>query len=637
MIDTGPSATLLLEGLNARTLSPLQIAQSFVPPQHFDRLISQQHTLLLGQRGSGKTTLQKMLTPQALDKWDHSRSEHFRSAVAFIGVFIPTDTSWWLDSSASELDSNSQNPELSLCVLAAFTTHVIRSLLESFEYLASTPDSFARAHATTFEFTRGSESDLVSDLSSIWQLKPRLLSLMSLKYAIDLRQSEIESYTYEYLDSLRRQQATMQGPPPSYVFSDFLTMAGSAIRIFSDKIPLARRHWALCFDELELAPKKVMDTLLRRLRSTEQSILFKLSLSPYSNIRIDTGASTPAQPKHDYDVIPLWYARKEDNYAFSRSLASALVKSKGVGVEDIDKLLGESVFEFDTEESTTLPYAPGSRQQQAFQRLAAKDPSFKDYLSKNQIDPDNPGLVMGTERASDVRKIVGLVTVRDAFLAPNWPGTKADPKATLQRRRSRKNPQIYFGATALYAVCEGNPRWLKAVITELLRTPPRRSTIDAASQSRVVSTVANVFRALLKTIPVPETKGVSARGLLGVLDDIGDYFFRNAIIEPFKSEPFLTFTVDSHMPESSMEVIGRALNAGAIIYVPDSDDVFLMGSQKAFTQSLRGKRFRIAYLLAAHYRLPLMLGKKISLRQILSGTRSEALTQPTLFDLGSEE
>jgi len=64
--------------------------------------------------------------------------------------------------------------------------------------------------------------------------------------------------------------------------------------------------------------------------------------------------------------------------------------------------------------------------------------------------------------------------------------------------------------------------------------------------------------------------------------------------------------------------LGRALNAGAIVYVRDGGPMIL-SSLKTF----RAKRFRISYLLAPLYGLPLRLGKAVALSTIL-GTRHSA-------------
>ena len=50
---------------NARWLTPEDVARSFVPTTHFKALAKFQHSLLMGPRGCGKTTLLKMLTRPA--------------------------------------------------------------------------------------------------------------------------------------------------------------------------------------------------------------------------------------------------------------------------------------------------------------------------------------------------------------------------------------------------------------------------------------------------------------------------------------------------------------------------------------------------------------------------------------------
>jgi len=49
---------------------------------------------------------------------------------------------------------------------------------------------------------------------------------------------------------------------------------------------------------------------------------------------------------------------------------------------------------------------------------------------------------------------------------------------------------------------------------------------------------------------------------------------------------------------------------GAIVYVPDEE-------QNVLIRSLKGKRFRLSYLLAANYWNPIRLGRALSLSAML--------------------
>jgi hypothetical protein len=68
--------------------------------------------------------------------------------------------------------------------------------------------------------------------------------------------------------------------------------------------------------------------------------------------------------------------------------------------------------------------------------------------------------------------------------------------------------------------------------------------------------------------------------------------------------------VDARTPDSVLGALTQALNAGAVVYVPDDDGQLIL-------TSLRGKRFRLSYLLAPIYGFPIRLGKDVALSRIV--------------------
>ena len=72
-------------------------------------------------------------------------------------------------------------------------------------------------------------------------------------------------------------------------------------------------------------------------------------------------------------------------------------------------------------------------------------------------------------------------------------------------------------------------------------------------------------------------------------------------------------------------MVGRSLNAGALIYIPDGDGEMLLSS-------LRGKRFRLSYLFAPYYGIPIRLGRAVSVMRALEiAARSADDTQESLL------
>jgi hypothetical protein len=61
-----------------------------------------------------------------------------------------------------------------------------------------------------------------------------------------------------------------------------------------------------------------------------------------------------------------------------------------------------------------------------------------------------------------------------------------------------------------------------------------------------------------------------------------------------------------------------------LIYVPDRASEMLLSS-------LRGKRFRLSYLFAPHYRIPIQLGRAVSISHIL---QNSGIAQRDLFSQG---
>jgi len=88
----------------------------------------------------------------------------------------------------------------------------------------------------------------------------------------------------------------------------------------------------------------------------------------------------------------------------------------------------------------------------------------------------------------------------------------------------------------------------------------------------------------------------------------------------------LTFTVDSFVKDDIASMLSQALNAGAIVYIPEkpSDNLILT--------SLRGKRFRISYLLAPTLKLPLRLGRSIALSRVIGPQPSEPSGQLSMLE-----
>lgn len=604
----------IFESFNARALEPEQVARTFVPSQHYKILTKRAHSIIIGPRGSGKTTLLKMLQQPALEAWKHSQADEHRSKIDFTGVFIATDVSW--GRQVQSLGYGKLEPDIhKLFGIAAFTTHVLRSLITAMLYRARPIESLQLTSHRRVELDQLGEMDLSTALAKAWKLQPTLPSLLSLKQSLSGRLLAIRELAgQEAYDSRIGSGNRVREHP--FLHMHFLESAVAGIELFDDATGGRGGRWGLLFDELELAPPWIRHQLLQSLRSTDSRILLKLSMSAYAEDLDQFDSILSASPDHDYDTISLWYAHKEAGYEFCRELWDAMVKEKGLGEVTPERLLGQARFDtsFGEWADTGTAYTKGSRISRRLLRMAKNDRSFSDYLAKKNIDLGAIDTIQGNERAADLRKVAPLVAIRDAFRIKD-----SDDGARRQDQRSRKNPDVYTGESALFAIVEGNPRWFIGILGRLIGSVSKRDVtmgkaaeiISRAKQAREIAGAAARFRALLKAIPCPDLAGGKRpTSFLSVLDIVGQYFFDAVVRKDFTPDPPGSFIVDSTISDEMHNSLTRALNSGAIVYVPDEDGQLLLSS-------LKGKRFRLSYLLAPSYKIPLRLGRGVSLGVIL--------------------
>jgi hypothetical protein len=608
----------VFESFNAKNLSPLQVANTFIPPaRQFGQLCSRAHSVVLGPRGSGKTTLLKMLQVQALSAWSHPDAKEYIGRIDFNAIFVPADIVWKAQFE-SRFSVGLPPAAARRLGIASFTTHIFVAITTAFEAAMTSPasDVMARFHVN---LTPVDEAALVDLLSNAWLIKPRLPSLLGLRMALQQRLSDIASFAGQLVgQSDSAIDAAVNTRQELYL--TFYEQAVFAIEAFNGLAKQPYRQWALLFDELEIAPEEIRQQLISLLRGTDTRVLLKLSMSPYNKDFEILSAEDGAAPSHDFDPISLWYSEKEEALPFALDLTASMLKDMGEVVRSPISIFGTSEFDMGRDDHRELgsAYAPGSSNYRRFSDLAARDQSFLAYLDRNGIELRRMQEISDVQRASQIRKLTSLVTVREAFLraAPTGDAISANSKL-----RSRKRPQLYTGASALFALTEGNPRWIIGTIGPLLKTlSAEKTTVSKSEQAKFTALATNRFRALLSTIPMEYGSHDQRRNsLLSLIDIIGQHFSAGVILAPFKPEPPTSFYVDDATPLGVVKGLEIALNQGAIVFIPETPD------QKV-VDNIVGSRFRLTYLLAPLYRLPLTTGKARNLSTILSNADAAAAT-----------
>jgi hypothetical protein len=589
------------EAFNARWLTPGEVALNFVPSRHYKDLAKRRHSMVIGPRGSGKTTLLKMLQQPALEVWPHQLADEYRSLIDYTGVFVAADLSW--SAQIEALGGGKLDPKIHRQLSSAmFTTHVLRALVMAMLYRVESFSGTSKNRFGGVALSDEGESILVRKLCEAWKVQTAIPSLLALKQSLTLRLLETRSIANR--EALSGDGRSERLAEIEFFNLHFLDALSVATEVFDDLVDQQDGKWALLFDELELAPQWIQDELLGALRSTNPKFIYKLALSPFT-YNANLMSALAAAPGQDFDEIALWYVERNQSYRFCEELWYALLKAKGIEPKPPQSLLGSSYFEKDDEGSV---YAPNSMISQRFVSLAESDYSFRTFLEEKRVDPRRLHELPESAMDSVVRKISNLVILREHY--------RAHDREVLGgrriRTRSRKTAALYVGAESLFAVSEGNPRWFIAITNRLLdRWQMTSKKIRHSAQAIEILRGSQRFAAMLRTIPSPPVSSQwRKRGLLSLIDTIATFFHEQAVVKEFVAEPPATFIVDSHISDDILAILGQALNSGAIVYVPDTEGQLLL-------TSLRGKRFRISYLLAPLYKLPLRLGVAVSLSSIL--------------------
>jgi hypothetical protein len=587
-----PDASIF-ESFNAKNLRPEQVAKSFVSSTNFRNLARRRHSLIIGPRGSGKTTLLKMLQSEALDAWNPDDLGHIKNKIDFNGVFIPTDRVWkeQIDSLGNGIFTKDEKEIFSTSI---FTTHVLYQLSVSFEYKTKNYE-----HDLTSEF--------IYEISSAWGLNLRSYSFRSLTSSLIKRKGEIPRLVNALKRfTLEERNIHLKDDNFSYLYNDVVQLINVSIDLFSTFFPNETPNWALLFDELELAPKCVVQKLLDALRGSNDRLILKLSMAPFSPDVTVVKDIFSAMPGNDYDFVLLWNSQKKDsNREFSANLLKSMLEDRGLNSLRPDEIFGRPTLIL---------------RSQVFKIAYNRDLTFKKYIDDKSIDIDKIDELNSNEKYSIVGKVAPILRLRNV-------ARKSQEENKQPSYVSLKSlPDYYSGTDSLFDILEGNPRWFIGVITSLLdEYELTKIKIKPARQLQELKKTLDKFLLLLRTIPSPITNNnkKNSQGVDFAINLIGEYFKENMILADFHERPRGSFVVDNLIDETIQSSLGAALNAGALVHITkDLSQVFLT--------DLSEQRFRLSYLLSPKYSLPLSLMAPINLSNILN--KKDDKYEPSLFE-----
>lgn len=576
------AAPWAFEAFNAKKMSSVEVASSFVTPPSFSTLMGVDNCYILGPRGSGKTTLLRMLQGESIAASSGIIGDELRRRVTFSSVFLPADELW-----------ASQTNEFS--ARAAFSTQMLYALVETMLYRIQSKDAFGNPTHLPASLPASSEVELARLCAEAWGLELRTPSLYGLLNTLDLKLMTLQT------------KGVSSGDPTAQ--ADAMSLLGFGVRAFNRLTDQPGHRWAILLDEMEIAPKEIHDQVNSFVRGGASPLTVKVSMSPFDRYGNSFGVHGAPIPGHDYQTIYLADMDASSVRKFTNGLWAEVLRGKGFAHIPLSHALGRSAIELPGGNSRTTD----DEVKRVLKRSQSIDPEFARWLRDRKIDPDHLDELTYNQRSATVRKVYPLLVFRDSLTTVR--GNR------VVRRSRKKNLDPFTGARAVTLALEGNPRWAKTAFVQMLNDLDERSgTIDRGIQFDALNSLASRFEGLLRVLPRRHAHPAALP--VSTIVDLAAGYFNAQNTGPFVSDPKNCFTIDHDAGPEVIDALVLGLYAGAFVHVRDR-------RSPALLSDFHGQRFRLAYLLGVRDRreFPLRRGKDVRLSVILESAAAKGLVR----------
>ena len=576
---------------NARYLSKEELVKTFVPTETFRAIFDKKNHFILGSRGSGKTSVAKMVSHSYLALFSQfdSISRDIINSKEYIGVYVPMSAEWlgginnkaWF--TIDELNILFEwKLNLNICIAFVDT---IESCCEC--YLKDISHRYIK------------EKMIVKRLVSLWCPQPNELD--NFKQLTDV----LKLIEFEKQKSIAKDRA-LGNKTNKLVGECFSTQLFNpllrAIDIVDEELSFLKQPaWLLCLDEvaiLSVEQQRIINSYLRS--SMSNNIFIKIITTPYSNESRETNIGVPLNQGDDYENLyidhePTFFVFKKNKIPEPvLDLFDKRIQASGDDIPKIslNSLLGKSSLLDDH----PWNFSQESQDMKLFNEFASNETKLrgKTLLSEEK-----------KKHFSDqiARKMRGLLYLKNAV-------------------KNNNLSEVYSGIKMIVYCSDANPRKLIRLFNQLLKQyDPKKKVLTPTVQS---TTLYEFSRNTLNSSRSEEEIGIKLYDFICV---IGNYMKDKLHSEEtIGTEQISTIDIGGCVDADLWNLIKKAVDIGLLYPIITSNSkTFNRNKMNKLSVNLPVKngKFRLAYVLSPFFTLLPRQGSSRALSSILDKKNNE--------------
>lgn len=602
---------------NARNESEHNIVANFIPPEMFWELFSAHHHVILGSRGSGKTSVARMASFSCLRNSLLKKAQEIVRQKQYIGVFVNTDIRFVGSTKENFL---AQSKIKDLYFIWKFNTNCLKALSITIDNVLD--EIFSDSPIKYVIERRVSEFILQKLLETTGSFRLKELDRVISDYEFSCRAKLNRSFLTGQIGTEH-----ISGPlslemfePIALVIRALKFEIAEALKVHSDfesrAQGIATSKWLFFIDEAEYLAVDHHRMLNSFMRTHTGDIFLKIATLPYKHKTLETNLDEPLQVDEDFsykslDRDPI-YGLVTENSPSLIAFAERLYRKRVEGYIrennwEIEPYLKDALSSLET----VLGKSPLEAQRSLPDSLPATTKYLKQFLDPTTIERAKRLEKNPAEYGNQIwRKVSGLITL-------------------IEDRRSSKGRglmSVYSGVETCVRCTDGTPRKMinlfhgftiqvmKVAVNSRLKPRAYRANflLSRVAQTKVVKAYSSTR--VSSSLSIPE----SGPRMRQFIETVGRYFEDQLHNSPISTDVIASFQIADSIEDQKWALVQDGIAYG---YIFRSDQ----SSEPSFQ---RAGQYRLAYSLCPFFDLFPRKGKSRALSAVLRyGAKSDSVQQ----------